>query len=200
MANSASQPRHLSRRSNRSWNIGPRPRRPQTCPHRPHRASCAQGRCPRLRVSDCHPRPSIFSVSSRRRIVTAGSSRPRLSRRSTMTVRTRRDQAAVNTAALLVVGAGAGRLLDVDQVALRRTRLRGYSPASADPPDLSDAGELTSALLSCVHRRDHKLNMVIISLTVKCNVIDERLFMAILGPWELGQDRAGRSRAWAARP
>src|SRR4029077_16870033 len=45
-------------------------------------------------------------------------------------------------AALLVVGTGAGRLLDVDEVALRGARLRGHSPAAADPLDLSRGGDL----------------------------------------------------------
>jgi hypothetical protein len=54
-------------------------------------------------------------------------------------------------ATLLEVGTRAGRTLDVDEIPLRRTRLRGYGPAPADPPDLRDSGQLATALLSCVN-------------------------------------------------
>jgi hypothetical protein len=53
-------------------------------------------------------------------------------------------------ATLLVVRAGAGRTLDVDEVALRCARLRGHSPVLADTLDLSGASELATALLPCV--------------------------------------------------
>ena len=53
----------------------------------------------RLRVSGCHPGPSIFSASPLARIVTARSSVPRLSGRPTRWVRTRRPQAAINNRA-----------------------------------------------------------------------------------------------------
>jgi hypothetical protein len=58
-------------------------------------------------------------------------------------------------AALLVVGAGAGLALDVHHVALRGARLRGQSPAPADPLDLSSAGDLLRPPAGRLRRRGH---------------------------------------------
>lgn len=70
------------------------------------------------------------------------------------------------SATLLKVGTRAGRALDIDEVPLRRACLRWHSPSPAHPLDLSDAGQLATALLSCVPLLSPFENLVAHSATV----------------------------------
>ena len=56
-------------------------------------------------------------------------------------------------AAQLVVGAGAGLLDEIDDVASRRTRLRRDGIPSADLLDTTSLGDLATALLACRRKR-----------------------------------------------
>lgn len=57
--------------------------------------------------------------------------------------------------AQLVVGARAGRVFDVDEVTIRRARLRRHGPAATDPFDDGRSSELPPASFPNVQRRFH---------------------------------------------